>query len=147
MWKKLLESFEPLQHEDPHFGLVEFQENEQDKTYFLMKDLSIGQPEINIALTVETKDKVSTDAQFALFKLITSNFPGVIQQAYQFFQKHGENSSVEQLKERYEVDSIYIDQDRAGNRWELTLRANEEAGGYCVIDFDGLKPVLVTIEE
>ncbi len=74
MWKNLLESFDPQQVEDPYFGLVELQGNDQDNTFYLMKDIWFDDREEAISLTIESRTKESTKWQFELFTLIQNNF-------------------------------------------------------------------------
>ena len=148
MWKKLLDSFDPSQIEDPHFGTVEWQENGQDHTYYLMKEVWLGDQSSPVSLTIESPRKESDALQFSLFQNIETRFVQIAADAYRFMATQLPEMKAEDIKENFIIESIYIG-DATGNLspWELTLLNSEEGGQYCVIDFEDLKPVHLSMEE
>ena len=147
MWKKLLNSFEQQQEDDPLFGMVELQANDQDKTYYLMKDVNLGEQEDTISLTVESKEKKASKTQHDLFVLIEQNFAAITSSAFSYMQSRMENKSLDDLKNDFQIESVYIAEPSQKDKWELTLMNLGEGISYCVIDFEKLIPTGLTIEE
>ena len=148
MWKNLLDSFDPQQVEDPHFGLVELQGNDQEGTVYLMKDVWLGDREDAVSLTVESRTKQSSQWQFDLFTLIQQNFSSISRSAFDYIASSFPGQEKEKFKEQYAFESIYIGNANSPiSNWELTLVNTEDGAGYCVIDFDKLQPTGISMEE
>lgn len=144
MLHQILNSFNPDSTEDPFFGPVELHFNESEKTYYLMKDVSIQNHPDKLSLTLESKQKSASGQQAELFKLIDQNFPDILKKSEQYLSSNAEMEKAN----HYEAEAIFIGELKKNEQvWELSMINTETGTSYCIIEWNGLEPVSVSIEE
>ncbi len=146
MLHKFFNSFNPDTETDPFFGTVEVHFNEADNSYYLMKDISIGNYPENLSLTIESAGRQSSKEQFELFGLIESNFMTILETSASFMADHPEMAAMKD--KNYEAEAIYIGLLKSNKQtWELSLINTADGSSYCIIEWSGLKPLTVSLEE
>ena len=142
MLHKFFNSFDPDSKADPLFGSVELHHNEADNTYYLMKDITLSNYPEKLSLTIESTSQEADKAQFELFQEIEANFNQLIEQANQFMETHPDLPV-----KNFEAEAIYIGPQKNTKLWELSLLNTSDGSSYCIIEWQGLKPVGLSVEE
>lgn len=146
MLHKFFNSFNPDTETDPLFGSVEIHFNEADKSYYLMKDVTVGNYPEKLSLTVESSARQASKEQFELFNLIESNFITILDSSRNFMDTHPEMAMMKD--KNYEAEAIYIGILKGNKKpWELSLINTADGSSYCIIEWDGLKPISLSLEE
>lgn len=144
MLHQILNSFNPESIEDPFFGTVELHFNEAEKTYYLMKDAALNNFPEKLSLTIESKQKSSSQQQSNLFQLIDQNFSEIMKTAEHYISSNSDTSK----DSRYEAEAIFIGELKKGDQsWELSLINAETGSSYCIIEWQGTKPISLSVEE
>lgn len=145
MLQQFLNSFNPETENDPVFGPMEIHFNAEEDSYYLMKDIAIGEYPERLALTIETNSRNASPAQASLFELIEKNFVSLLEKARSFMIKEAKNSDLDAL--HFEAESIYIgSQEKNKKHWELSLINMNDGSSYCIIEWDELKPIKLSVE-
>ena len=142
MLHKFFNSFNPDSKTDPFFGNIELHYNEADKTWYLMKDITLDTYPEKLSLTVESGTQQADPAQYELFKSIETNFLQLIEAANRFMESNPELQVM-----NFEPEAIYIGPQKNKQQWELSMLNTADGSSYCIIEWQGLDPRSLSIEE
>ena len=146
MLQKFFNSFNPDTENDPLFGEVEIHFNQADNTFYLMKDVRIGDYPDHLSLTIETVNREASQPQFELYKLIQENFMLLLESARSFMIAASSNDPID--ANNYEAEAIYIGANSKGDQhWELSFLNTSDGSSYCIIEWNALSPLHFSIEE
>ena len=146
MLHKFFNSFNPDTENDPLFGEVEIHFNEADNSYYLMKDITIGDYPEKLSLTLESPARQASQEQFELYGLIQVHFITLLESARTFMAAQTAPVSVD--GKNYEAEAIYIGAITGSNRhWELSFLNTVDGSSYCIIEWDALQPLHLSMEE
>ncbi len=145
--KKKLPNFGKTEKiKDDYFGELRVNYDKIDQIYYLEKDIQLNDLIDSIYLMIASEDKKVTKEQVGRFKLIKLNFSTVVKTAYDFVHLQL-NEQGEDLKKKYKIESVLILDDKSSAAsWELDLINKEDGFTHCIIEFEYLNPIHLSIE-
>ena len=146
MIKKLLNFRKTDTIKNVYFGELEINYDRIDQIFYLERDVILDNLSDSIHLMIASEDKKVTKEQIDLFELIKLNFSTLVKNAYEFICLQFDEQK-ESLKKKYKIESVVIlDGKSSTTSWELNLANQEDGFTYCIIEFEDLNPIHLSIE-